>query len=162
MFSAQMPALQATPIYEVFSQARVLLQSHQASRGTLENMVAIVSEFKAAPNITMLEAIGEQGVRVFATQLHQTDPDTLNAPLEGTLFSGFDPANQLAQISAPTHVVAGNVDRGGAVPLEDVLLIHKTIPDCSYVIRSDVGHDIHGMMPQQFLLEVDTFVSSRI
>lgn len=158
MFSAQMPALQDTQFYGIFAQARSMLRTHQATDGTVEEMVEIVSNFRAGPGVTMLEAIGEEGVRVFATQLHHTDPDTLNAPLEGTFFDGFDPAGDLANIGVPTHVMAGNVERGGALPLEDVMMICEAIPNCTYVVRSDVGHEIHAMLPRHFVLEIETFV----
>lgn len=163
LYTAQMPVLQETHFHSLFVGARRFLHEHQAAGGSSAQMEEAVAEWRAgsgdaAP--TLLKLFGREYVSRLAYELHRTDPRTLDPVLDGTLFDGFVPDLDLAQIACPVHLIAGGYERGGAMRESDIARVAALIPTCSHRVWSDLGHDFHTIRPQAYAREVLAFVDS--
>ena len=68
----------------------------------------------------MLEVLGPEMVRQQALQLHRLDPAVLDPAIDGIILGPYEPDDLLRQIRCPVHLLAGQVELGGAMSVRDV------------------------------------------
>jgi pimeloyl-ACP methyl ester carboxylesterase len=162
LYTGQMPTLKETPFYRLFSDVRQQLQSHQDSNGTAREMEEMVGQWRiggeGSPSLT--EVFGTKFVSRLALELHCSDPRVLDPVLDGTLFEGLDPDQDLPKITCPVHLIAGRYELGGSMRSQDIERTISLIPKCIHVVWEDVGHDIHTIRPGDYSEEVLSFVNS--
>ncbi len=162
LFTAQMPTLKETPFYSVFRDVRKLLQAHQDISGTAQDMEVQIGQWRVGGegSPTFMEVFGTEFITRFALELHRADPRVLDPVLDGTLFAGFDPVQELPKIACPTHLISGSFERGGALRRQDIERATSLIPQCSHVVWEANGHDIHTLKPHEYSVEVLAFIRS--
>lgn len=162
-YSAQMPTLTETPFYEVFTFVRELMRQHQSVGGTVESMELIVGQLSVETAdgevVPIGDVYGEAYLARLAMELHRSDPRTLDHVLEGTLFDGFSPDQDLPKINCPTRLIAGQLHQGAAMSADYIERVAGLIPDCSHVVWEGIGHDLHALRPQEYAQELMSFVS---
>ena len=160
LYTAQFPTIKETPFYEMFRDVRNLLQMHHDTAGTAQDMEAQVGQWRVGGegSPSLEEIFGKAFVTRLAQELHLSDPRVLDPVLEGTLFEDFDPDQDLPKIACPTYLIAGNFELGGALRRQDIERVTSLIPDCSYVVWDNIGHDIHTLKPREYYDEVLSYI----
>lgn len=160
-FSAQMPGLKQTGFYEVFVFVRELMRQHRAADGTVDSMELIVAQLTTeTPDgevVALTSLYGAEYLSRLAVELHSGDPRTLDYVLDGSLFEGFSPEQDLPRISCPTRLIAGEFDHGGALTAHDVERVVDLIPDCTHSVWNGIGHDLHHLRPGEYARELQLF-----
>lgn len=162
LYTAQMPTIKEMAIYPVFSAVRKLLQEHQDTHGSAREMEKTVGKWRVGGegSPSFLEVFGKDFVSRFALELHRSDPRTIDPVLNGTLFEGFDPEQDLPEITCPAHLITGSFEHGGVMRRQDIERTISLIPNCSHVMWEKVGHNIHTVSPGEYSEEVLSFISS--
>jgi pimeloyl-ACP methyl ester carboxylesterase len=160
MYKALMPAVKSTVFYPIFINLRHNLQAHLESGASSESWTEQIAAWPYDDKRTMLEAVGPEGVRLRAWQLHQLDPFVLDSVLAGTLTVDFIPDDLLPQITCPVHLLAGRYDLGSAMDEADVRRVVSLLPRCTYAIFEDTGHRIHQEKPARYMQELRQFLNS--
>ena len=143
LYITQAPRFQETGFYGYFVMLRDHLSQHHADGGTLDDLVAYVAQSPANETQTMLEAMGPEAVAQRAAQLHRLDPATLDPALAGIILGNHQPDALLAQVRCPVRLLAGQVEFGGAMTVEDVQQAVSKMPHCTHTVFEGVGHMIH-------------------
>jgi pimeloyl-ACP methyl ester carboxylesterase len=149
MYKASMPAIKDTDSFNFFVKLRAILRHHAETDTEAYDLVEPIADM-----------VSEKRLLTRAEQLHQVDPRVLDAVIEGQLFEGFNPDDVLPKISCPTHLLAGQYDRGGAMDGTDVQRVVSRIPNCTYVVLEGVGHDIHHEWPREYMRELTLFLAN--
>ena len=118
---------------------------HQATRTPAANADELLQQLGA-----LYPEAGEAIVAETAAKLAKLAPDTVLAPLEGTLFDDFDIANSLKRVRCRTLLLHGKQSLGSVVREADVQLV-KTHVD-GIVIRQ-LAHVGHGLEVDPVALE---------
>ncbi len=160
IYKALMPAFKETMFYAFFNELRNLLQQHNASGGSIDDLAQQIAPWPVAEGVTLLDQVGEEGVRMRARQLHQYDVRTLDPEVLDSIWGVPDPDAVLVQIQCPAHLVAGQYDLGGAMDEEDVRRAVVAIPGCTRTVLEGVGHVIHADRPQEYLSELRRFATT--
>jgi pimeloyl-ACP methyl ester carboxylesterase len=150
IYSAGMPALRETLAYSVFVAWRDILEAHAKVGGTARDL---------APKLVGTVDAGRLDART--EQLHQVDPDVLEAALQGTMYDGFEPDRLLPEVRCATHLLAAGHARGGAMRATEIERVVSAIPDCTCTLWSSVGHDIHHSWTGEYLQELRCFLEKR-
>jgi pimeloyl-ACP methyl ester carboxylesterase len=100
--------------------------------------------------------------RARARSLCQIDPDVLSAIIENRSIEGYDLGARLQQVQAPTLLLQGNTERGGALSDAEAAWAAALLPDCVHISLPDVGHGIHSEQPVQFGQMVTSFLESAV
>jgi pimeloyl-ACP methyl ester carboxylesterase len=98
--------------------------------------------------------------RARARSLSQIDPDVLSAIIENRSIEGYNLEERLRRVQAPTLLLQGNPDRGGALSDAEAAWAASLLPDCVQISLPNVGHGIHGEQPAQFGQLVTSFLES--
>lgn len=159
LYITQPPRLQESMYHGIFTMLREFLRQHHADGGTLEGMVAFVSQLPANATQTMLEAAGPEAVRLRAVELQQVDPAILDPAIEGNVLDGCDPNELLAQLRCPVHLLAAQVELGGVLDAQDVAHFAAQTPHATYAVLHDVGHSIHQERPEAFVQAVQQCIA---
>ncbi len=154
LFVGQMPALKDTTWYQFFVKIYARLQEHHQNHRTPEDLYTVLVN-----EAGLDEEQNHIHLRLNAEQYHLLDPETVQAPIKGFLFNGFDPKTDLPNIQCAVHLLAGNEDNGSALSRADVDTIVRLIPNCTHVIFEGAGHNIKAMLTVQYLDEVIGFVN---
>lgn len=160
MYKALMPAVKSTVFYPTFINLKRNLQAHLESGDSSESWVEQIGLWPYDDKRTLLEAVGPEGVRLRAWQLHQLDPFVLDSVIAGTLTVDFQPDELLPRISCPVHLLAGRYDLGSAMDEADVQRVASLLPRCSYTTFDEVGHRIHQEQPVRYMQELRQFLNS--
>lgn len=158
-YITQPPRLQTTFFYGFFVFLRDALRQHHAREGTLEEMVAFVSQLPFNDKQTMLEALGAEAVRLRAIELQRLDPEILDPAIDGVILGKHAPDDLLAQIRCPIHLLAADADFGGAIDAQDVQHFVTSAPHCTYAVLKGTGHGIHEERPTEYLQAVQQFMA---
>jgi pimeloyl-ACP methyl ester carboxylesterase len=151
-YTAQLPVLRHSPMYELFTSVRGLLLHHHEHGGELEELLHLVREWRVEgpESPKLIEAFGENYVKQLALDLHRTDPSTLDPVLAGTVFDGFEPDALLTKISCPVLLIAGDSQRGGVLREQDIDRIGSLVEGIEIIRLSEIGHEIHATRPRWF------------
>jgi pimeloyl-ACP methyl ester carboxylesterase len=149
LYIAQMPVLRETALYPMFVEVRRVLQEHHDSGGSAEDLEEVVREWQAASGAEIPR---------FARELHSSDPRTVDPILDGTLFEGFNPDEDLPKIVCRVLLIAGGYEQGGLLRPQDIEKVLSLIPTCLPVVWDDLGHDIHTVRPKEYSQEILSFV----
>lgn len=160
LYITQMPRFPQTPFYGFFLFLRDALRQHHANGGTLEQMIAFVSQMPANDSQTMLEAAGAEAVRLRAIELQRMDPAVLDPAIAGVILGGYEPDDLLAQIRCPTHLLAAQAALGGVMDAQDVARFAAHAPHAAVAVLEDVGHGIHQERPEEFVRSLQQFVGT--
>jgi non-heme chloroperoxidase len=148
IYTASMPAIKGTSTYAIFVTWRNILTDHAQSGASADDLVKQITD-----------TVSAERLHTRAEQLHQLDPQVLDAVVEGSLFEGFNPDEVLPRISCPTRLLAAQYDLGGTMTEADVMRVVSTIPDCAYTILKNVSHDIHQEWPHDYMRELRGFLN---
>lgn len=88
------------------------------------------------------------------------DPDALAMTLDGSSFTGWDPAQILPKISCPTLLLQGNPELDALLTDDDVKFALKLLPNAKHVKFPLLGHALFMQQPKPVLLEISRFLSS--
>ena len=124
LYITQGPRFQETAFYGFFVALRALLPQHHLREGTLEELTVLVGQLPAKGEQTRLEVFGPEIVRQRALELQRLDPTVLDPAIDGTILGPHDPDDLLRQIRCPAHLLAGQVEFGGAMSAQDVQTRH--------------------------------------
>ena len=148
MYTASMPAIKDTATYSLFVSWREILIKHAATGGSADDLLEPI-----------VDTVSPARLHTRAEQLHQLDPQVLDAVIEGTLCAGFNPDEVLARVVCPTHMLAADHDLGGALHEADVQRLVSKMPHCSYAVLEKVGHDIHHEWPGAYMRQLHGFLN---
>jgi pimeloyl-ACP methyl ester carboxylesterase len=98
--------------------------------------------------------------RARARSLSQIDPDVLSAIVENRSIEGYDLEERLRRVQAPTLLLQGDPDRGGALSDAEAAWAASLLPDCVQISCPNVGHGIHAEQPARFGQLVTSFLES--
>jgi pimeloyl-ACP methyl ester carboxylesterase len=98
--------------------------------------------------------------RARARSLGQIDPEVLSAIIENRSIEGYNLEERLKAVQAPTLLLQGNPERGGALSDTEAGWAAALLPDCTHVSLPNVGHGIHAEQPVQFGQLVTSFLES--
>jgi pimeloyl-ACP methyl ester carboxylesterase len=161
-YTAQLPVLKRSPLYEIFQSVRGLLVKHHDNEGELRDLMRLVEPWRAGgpDSPTLTEAYGESYVRQLALDLHRTDPRTLDPVLDGSLFGEFEPEATLSEITCPVLLIAGSSSRGGVLREQDIDRIESLVAGIEIIKLPDSGHDIHTIRPGWFAEVLRDFLAA--
>lgn len=146
VFESQMPRLLEGPFARGFAALRAL----KTGRGATFSLQAWRRELAASPSdrpgVTLLQALGEEGVARRARQLMAFDAAALEAPLAGALNDGFDALAAIRKARCPVTLIAGERARGSALTDGDLQLLAGE-PALSVVRVEGAGHYVHEAFP---------------
>jgi pimeloyl-ACP methyl ester carboxylesterase len=157
MYRGLMPAVKTTPFYPAFVALKRDLQRHLESGDSSEAWADEVAAWPYDEGRTTLEALGLEGVRLRAWQLHQLDPFVLDAVIDGTLTVDFIPDDLLSRITCPVHLLAGRYELGGAMTEADVQQVISLLPQGEATTWSDAGHRLHQDKPEEYIEVLKAF-----
>ena len=100
--------------------------------------------------------------RARARSLSQIDPDVLSAIIENRSIDRYDLEERLKQVQAPTLLLQGNTERGGALSDAEAAWAAVLLPDCVHISLPNAGHGIHSEQPVQFGHLVTSFLESAV
>lgn len=158
LFIFEPPRLQGSRFYSLFTVLRQQLRQYHDSGGALEYMVAVLGQFPANAEQTMLEAVGPEQVHQQAMELHQMDPTVLDHAIDGLILGSEDPDTILRQVRCPAALLAGQVEFGGALSAGDVQRFRLGLASCSATVIEGAGHLIHREQPAAYLHALQRFV----
>ena len=98
-------------------------------------------------------------LRFRAESLSTLDPDVYAPSLEGRHREGFEVETKLGMIAAPTLLLQGNADLGGAVSDDDAARVMSALSRGTLVKFADVGHGIHSERPEETVGAVEEFLA---
>jgi pimeloyl-ACP methyl ester carboxylesterase len=139
---------------------REQLRQHHASGGKLDDLIPILGQWPANAEQTLLEAAGPEVVRLKATELHRMDPTVLDVALDGVFLGPYEPDALLAQIRAPLHLMAGQLELGGAMSAQDVERFAAAAPRATHEVVAGAGHMIHDEQRELFMRALQQFVAA--
>jgi pimeloyl-ACP methyl ester carboxylesterase len=145
------PRLYETWFYGFFMALREQLRQHHASDGKLDDLIPVVGQWPANAEQTLLEAAGPEVVRLKVTELHRMDPTVLDVALDGVFLGPHEPDALLAQIRAPLHLMAGQLELGGAMSAQDVECFAAAAPRATHEVVAGAGHMIHDERPGEYI-----------
>ena len=151
LYITQAPRLQESVFYGLFVALRALLREHHGRGGTLDDLIPIVGQFPVSAEQTMLEAAGPELVRQRAIELQRMDPAVLDPTFDGVVLGPHEPDDLLRQIRCPAHLLAGQVEFGGAMTAQDVQRVVSMLPGCTYTVFEGTGHSIHVERSDEYL-----------
>lgn len=162
-YTAQLPVLKRSPLYDLFTSVRGLLTEHQQKEGEMDELLKLVDQWRVAGSDSPLlrDAYGDNYVKQLALDLHRTDPSTLDPVLNGSLFDGFEPDSLLSQIRCPVMLIAGNSNRGSALREEDADRVASLVDDLEITKLDKVGHEIHTTQPLWFANTIRKFLVAK-
>jgi len=153
------PRLQETWFCGLFMALSEQLRQHHLQGGTLEDLIVPVGQWRANDQQTMLEAAGPEAVRLKATELHRMDPSVLDVVLAGDFLGSTESDALLARIQAPLHLIAGQIELGGAMSAHDVERFAAAAPRSTHDVIAGIGHMIHDERPNEFLSSLKQFIT---
>ncbi len=106
----------------------------------------------------MLEAAGPELVRQRAIELQRMDPAVLDPTFDGVTLGSHEPDDLLRQIRCPAHLLAGQVEFGGAMTAQDVQRVVSILPHCARTVFEGVGHSIHQERPDEYVRALRQFI----
>ncbi len=162
LYITQPPRLQQTMFYGFFIFLRDALRRHHASGGTLDEMIAFVSQLPANEKQTMLEAAGAEAVRARAIELQRMDLAVLDPAIDGIILGQHDPDDLLAQVRCPIHLLAAQAEFGGAMDAQDVQRFAAHAPACTYAVLKGAGHGIHVERPAEYVQALQLFMTQKM
>jgi pimeloyl-ACP methyl ester carboxylesterase len=150
--------MQETVFYGFFVALRALLAEHHGRGGTLDDLIPIVGQFPINAEQTMLDAVGPEAVRERAIELQRMDPAVLDPAIGGAIFDPHEPDDLLRQIRCPVHLLAAQIEFGGAISAQDVQRVVSTLPHCTHTVFERTGHSIHDARPDEYVQELHRFI----
>jgi pimeloyl-ACP methyl ester carboxylesterase len=163
IYKVLMPAFKETIFYALFNALRPVLQQHIASGASIDDLAQQIAPWPVAEGVTLLDQVGEEGVQMRAWELHHFDVRALGQALAPDVVESVwgvpDPDAVLMEVQCPAHLVAGQYDLGGAMDEEDVRRAVAAIPGCTHTVLEGVGHVIHADRPQEYVSELDKFLT---
>jgi pimeloyl-ACP methyl ester carboxylesterase len=87
-------------------------------------------------------SVDEVTLRLRAARLLRIDPEVLTPVIESAAIENYDLDDRLRQIAAPTLLLQGNPELGGALSDAEAARAASLIPDCIHVSIPEVGHDM--------------------
>jgi pimeloyl-ACP methyl ester carboxylesterase len=159
LYIAQLPRFQETGFYDYFVMLRDHLPQHHAGGGTLDDLIAYVGQSPADETQTMLEAVGLDAVRQRAVQLHRLDPAIFAPALAGAILAQHQPDDLLAQVRCPVHLLAAQLESGGAMGAQDVQRAVSMMPHCTHTVFEGGGHMIHQERSEAWVQALVKFVT---
>jgi pimeloyl-ACP methyl ester carboxylesterase len=160
LYITQPPRLQQTIFYGFFIFLRDFLRQHHTNGGTLEDMIAFVSQLPANDKQTMREAAGTEAVLARAIELQRMDPLILDPAIDGVLLGAHETDDLLAQVRCPIHLLAGQAELGGAMAAQDVQRFVAHAPACTYAVLEGTGHGIHEERPAEYVRALQQFMAA--
>lgn len=157
VYITQIPHLVESGLYAYFSDLHDYLGRYRANGAVLEELVAYIGALPAGKGQTRLEADGPEVVYERAVQLHQMDPAILEPLLAADLWGAEKPDEVLAQVRCPVHLVVAD---SGVFAEPELRRVLSLIPQASYAVIPDAGHDIHLDQPEAFLQELKRFLAA--
>jgi len=136
------------------------LARYHANGASLDDMIAYVGQSPLAEDQVLLDVAGLEAVQERAVQLHQLDPAALEPALAGALLGAETVDSLLARVRCPVHLLAAQVELGGALPIAHLQRVVARVPHCTHTVIEDAGHDIHLAQPAAFLREVTRFAQA--
>lgn len=106
----------------------------------------------------MLEALGPEAVRLRAIELQHMDPAILDPAIDGVTWGGHEPDDLLANVRCPAHLLAAQVEFGGAMTRDDVQRCITAVPHCTHTVFERTGHGIHEERPNEYLEALRQFL----
>jgi pimeloyl-ACP methyl ester carboxylesterase len=160
IYTALMPRFKDTIFYAFFNELRNVLRQHIASGASIDDLAQQIASWPVAEGVTLLDQVGEEGVRMQARQFHRFDIHALSSEIVETIWGVEDPDAVLMEVKCPAHLIAGQYDLGGAMDAEDVRRASAAIPDCTRTVLGTVGHGIHADRPGEYVNELRKFLTT--
>lgn len=110
--------------------------NHRRPQDLADEMLA----WPYAGNQTLLDVLGRDGVRDWATSILKFDPDALQAGVDGNLWLGYDPYTPL---DCPVTVLAADADVDAVFFPEHEDLLRSAAPQTRVVQAEGSPHLIH-------------------
>jgi len=95
-------------------------------------------------DLRMRDLASPRFIELRAATLAQLDPTVFDPILAETLVAGFPPT-QVASITCPVSIVAGNPALGGVMPDADLAEWSRLLPQARVTVAEKAGHPIHQM-----------------
>lgn len=89
-------------------------------------------------------------VRLSAAKQILMDPEAYSPFIEESMFDGFDPDTVLTDIRCPVLLIQADLTLGGVVNDDAANRLKSSIPDCSHVRFTGIGHNVHEDAPVEF------------
>lgn len=159
MYVGRWPHFPETGFHQYFTALRRALTIY-AETGSLERLADELGQWDDDEGQTLREALGEDGLRALAERHSRLDPETLDAATSNSLFDGFDPDVELPKIACPALLLAGRYELGGAMMEADARRVASLIPRCTLSVFADLGHDIHGARPAEYVAALRSFLAA--
>ena len=160
LYIVQFPRVKETGFYGLFVSLCDHLKLHHANDGTLDDLIPFVGQMPVNDEQTMIEATGPEMVQQRAVQLHQMDPTVLDVAIDGLLLGQYEVDELLTQVRCPAHLLAGQMEFGGAMDDQDVQRAIKRMPHCTHTVFPETGHMIHMEYAETYLQALLKFISA--
>jgi pimeloyl-ACP methyl ester carboxylesterase len=99
-------------------------------------------------------------LRFLARCMRDLDPGVYDPVLAGDWLKGYDDAAVWRGVQCPALLLRGESERGSWLPAADADRMANTIPDCTRIDVSGVGHLVHWLAPVETARYVVGFLES--
>ncbi|MEM8853432.1 MAG: alpha/beta hydrolase [Pseudomonadota bacterium] len=145
LFDSRMPRMADSPYLKGFAALKALMGRHP-DYGEADWARRVAEWPSGHGDLTIKQAMGDDGVARRAMQIAKFDRKALDAPMDGTLNDGFDVFNAIRSCQCPVHILAGVEAQGSALSPADLTLLALERNVTVTSIASE-GHYIHEMCP---------------
>ncbi len=155
------PGADDTPFHALFT----LMRSVSGSERSVRELSRILAEARlpaagSPEGVPLGDLRDATSIRFGAACLKRVDPTVWDPILEGRWLEDLNYRSLLPKIRCPILLLQGNVEQGGMVSAEAGDELTSLIPDCLRMPWDDIGHLIHGLLPERTLRVVREFLDS--
>ncbi len=110
----------------------------------------------------LFPSIDEAGIQHLAEVIRLVDPEFVRVLLEDRYFEGLDVPRLLKQVSCPTRVLYGEIEKGAVVRDRDIEFLLDHVPTGTATQIKDAGHLLQLDQPARVLNCIEEFLKNCI
>jgi pimeloyl-ACP methyl ester carboxylesterase len=121
---------------------------------------AILTHQQTAKSVfsNLFQGIDEAGIQSLNDMVNQVDPEYVKTILDDRYFDGLDIQSILKNITCPTLLLYGEIERGAVVRDRDVEFFLNHIPYGTAIQITDAGHILQLDQPAQVLEKMEQWL----